>query len=172
MLKQKYTEIFEKVYSLTDDVTPRSFDCGELCGKRCCSNLSDGTHQSGMALLPYEKDYLISKGAKYEYEDNEDGDILICNGSCNRNLRPFACRIFPYYVDIRNNKINIKKDIRAVSICPLLFMNVRKRPNIYFLRNIRKATRILCAEKEIKNHFDSISGFIEYLYDLYAKMEK
>lgn len=172
MLKEKYTEIFDKVYRLTDNTTPRSFDCGELCGKRCCSNLSSGKLKSGMALLPHEKDYLISKGAKYEYAENEDGDILICNGSCNRKLRPFACRIFPYYADLRDNRIKIKKDLRAVSVCPLILMKIRKRPSVYFLRNIKKSIRVLCTEEEIKDNFDSISGFIEYLYDLYAKMEK
>ncbi len=172
MLKHKYIDIFDKVYSLTNNTTPRSFDCGELCGKRCCSNLSNGVHESGMSLLPYEKQYLISKGAEYEYTANEDGDILICNGNCDRNLRPFACRIFPYYADVKDNRIAIKKDIRAASVCPLLILKVRRRPNVYFIRNIKKAVRILRSDEELSNNLDSISGFIEYLYDLHSKMEK
>lgn len=172
MSREKYFDILEKVYQLTNNTAPRSFDCGELCSKRCCYNLSKSENLSGMALLPYEKEFLTSKGAKYSYDKNEDGDILVCDGGCDRNLRPFACRIFPYYIDILDDGIEIKKDLRAASVCPLLTNEISKRPSIYFLRSIKKAARLLMSEKVFRDELDGISGFIGYLHELYAKMEK
>ena len=172
MTDNKYFEILEKVYTITNNTTPRRFDCGELCGKRCCGNLSKDGHTSGMALLPYEKEFLLSKGADFTFEKSDDGELLICNGNCKREFRPFACRIFPYYADLKNSSIMIKKDLRAASVCPLLTASISRRASIYFLRSIKKAARLLAKEQCFKDELTGISDFIEYLHELYKKMEE
>lgn len=170
MSANRYFDILEKVYQLTNDTTPRSFDCGELCGKKCCGNLSKDTHQSGMTLLPYEKEFLLSKGAKYEYDTSDDGDVLICDGSCERELRPFACRIFPYLPEISDCGIKLGKDLRAANVCPLLTQKISKRANIHFIRSIKKAARLLSKEQDFKNELQKISDFNKYLYEFYKKL--
>lgn len=172
MADNKYFEILENIYNLTDNTTPRRFDCGELCGKRCCGNLSKDSNKSGMTLLPYEKEFLLSKGANFSFEKSEDGDLLICDGNCKRELRPFACRIFPYYADFKDLSIRIKKDLRAASICPLLTTNIGKRADIYFLRSIKRSVRLLQKENCFADELTGISDFIEYLHELYKKMEE
>jgi len=172
MSENRYFDILEKVYQLTNNTTPRSFDCGELCGKKCCGNLSEYSHKSGMCLLPYEKEFLLSKGAKYEYDSGDDGEVLICNGSCKRELRPFACRIFPYCVEITNSRIKLTKDLRAAQVCPLLFDKISKRADIYFIRSIKKAARLMSKEPLFKKELLKISDFNSYLYEFYKKMEK
>ena len=172
MAENRYFEILEKVYRLTNDTTPRSFDCGEKCGKKCCGNLSKDEHKSGMTLLPYEKEFLLCKGASFEFQTGNDGDVLICDGSCDRNIRPFACRIFPYYIDIKADGIKIKKDLRAGNVCPLLTSRTDKRANIHFLRSMKKAARILMKEKCFTDELVSVMEFNVYLNELYRKMLK
>jgi len=171
MKTDKYFEILEKVYTLTNDTTPRKFDCGQLCNKKCCKNLSKGEHKSGMALLPYEKEFLLSKGALFDFENDGTNDILICNGSCIREMRPFSCRIFPYFASFSENKTLIKKDIRAISVCPLITSKVSRRANIAFLRSIKKAILLLQKEPCFKKELEEICDFNTYLYELYRKME-
>ena len=167
----KYFTLLEQAYSLTEKVTPRHFDCGKLCGAVCCRNLSHSTHSSGMLLLPLEREYLESKGVKdFAFEHTEDGDVLICDGKCNRQYRPFACRIFPYYADFHSDKIKLNKDLRAAGVCPLLIDRRYRRPNIFFIRNIKKAVKLLACESAYKNDFFKTSDFIDSLYDLYSKM--
>ncbi len=171
-MHNKYFKLLEQAYSLTDNVTPRRFDCGKLCGAVCCENLSHSTHSSGMLLLPYEKEFLESRSAKeFSFEHTEDGDILICNGKCNRNNRPFACRIFPYYACFKNNGILLKKDLRAAGVCPLLTNRSSRRPSIYFIRGMKKAVKLLASDSVYYKDFIKTSDFIDSLYDLYSKMK-
>lgn len=172
MSYNKHFEILKKVYDLTSNTVPRRFDCGELCNKLCCQNLSTNDIPTGMNLLPHERDFLIYNGAEYSYSATKDGDFVVCNGKCDRNLRPFACRIFPYYIKISENKILLKKDLRAANVCPLLYAEKNRRANIYFIRSIKKAARLLLKEKCYRDEFISISDFVEYLYDFYNKLEK
>lgn len=161
--------LLEKAYKLTENVTPKKYDCGELCGGACCKNLSTLSSESGMMLLPFEKEFLIENGAcGYTYKtDTEGTDYLVCEGKCNRKFRPFACRVFPYYADFSGKRIKIKKDIRAAAICPVINARVHSRANIYFLRNVKKAVHILCKDKFIKRDFEKTSDFIDSLYYLY-----
>lgn len=168
----KHFELLERAYSLTNNTTPCRFDCGTLCGAVCCNNLSLTDNNSGMHLLPYEKEYLQSKKANgYEYVPSEDGYMLDCGGKCIRDQRPFACRIFPYYAKFDGNSIIIKKDIRAASVCPLLTNEKTKRANIFFIRNMKKAIRILIENDDFYSDLKKTADFVDSLYDLYSKMQ-
>lgn len=115
--------LYDRAYRLLDDVTPRRFNCGTLCGAACCHNLSkSGDTETGMLLLPFEKDYLQHAGAAgYSYlcdSNREEPDMLICSGLCDRRFRPFACRIFPCYAsffEVKNGKtaLHVRPDPRA-----------------------------------------------------------
>lgn len=165
-----YFELFDRAYSLLSDVTPRRFDCGTLCASRCCKDLRlCGREETGMLLLPHEKDYLMHLGADtFSFAEGEDSPILICDGKCDRKLRPFACRIFPYYAALWRPGMKIKPDIRAVGVCPLLIGRKYRRPSVYFIRNAKAAVRILSKCPEIRDDFLKTEAFIDELTELYT----
>ena len=169
MDKNRIFKIYDKVYSLTSSITPQKFDCGLLCNSACCKNSSFINDESGMHLLPFEREYLISKFSHLPYKFISSGneELLICNGNCKRYLRPISCRIFPYFANILNNgKIKISPDIRAVHLCPLIFSDSYKRKNVYFSRNIKRACRILLSEPVLKEDILKTSEFINSIYEL------
>lgn len=166
--KEKAFEVYKKAYSLLDNTTPCKFDCGELCGKACCSNNSNFAQNSGMLLLPYEKDYIFSLGkTSFSFENSNDGTYLICRGNCERNFRPISCRIFPFYPSFtEDNNFVCRADIRAISVCPLIISKKFKRQNVYFLRNFKKSIKVLLSHEEIKKEILKTSEFTDSLYTL------
>lgn len=165
--------LFERAYALLENVTPRRYDCGRLCGSRCCQNLSAGVSpaESGMRLLPHEKEYLQSIGAEnFTYCSSDDGDFLLCGGHCDRAFRPFACRIFPYYAHFDGSRVFLRADIRA-AICPLVTTRACRRLTPRFLRNAKKAVRILAAEPLILEDMKKNAAFVDSLYELYEQLK-
>ena len=168
-------ELILKAYGLLYDVTPKKTDCGALCGGACCyENSSHGDDgECGMLLLPGEKE-LLCGADDFSFVKNEDGDILVCNGKCLRELRPFACRIFPFYPKITNiggkDIIKILPDPRAVGICPICRDFRKRKTHILFLRNAKKAVRILLKDEDIKKELVSQSDMISDIEALRKKM--
>ena len=105
-----------KAMGLLAEVTPLRTDCGRICGSACCRSL-DG-EETGMLLFPGEE-------ALYEHKTDVSirrttaGYMLVCNGSCDRNSRPLACRMFPLLPTIRDGEIHVEVDARAHAVCPL-----------------------------------------------------
>ncbi len=173
-------ELFDKAYALLDDITPRRYDCGTLCGAFCCQNLSPTDKpESGMLLLPYEKAYLQHLGATdYSYlcdSTHKQPDMLICSGHCDRHIRPFSCRIFPYYTSFITAPdgryiLNVRPDPRAIPICPLTTRKGCKRCAPRFMRNLKSAVKILSAEPAILDDFLFTANFLDSLYDFAEKM--
>ena len=172
--------LYDRAYRLLNDVTPRRFNCGTLCGAACCHNLSkSGDTETGMLLLPFEKDYLQHAGATgYSYlcdSNREEPDMLICSGLCDRRFRPFACRIFPCYAsffEVKNGKtaLRVRPDPRAAQICPLVTNRAFRRSVPRFIRNVKKAVRVLSAEPEIYADLQKTSDFLNAMYDFYGKL--
>jgi hypothetical protein len=50
--------LYKKAYRLLEHSTPLKFDCGQLCGSRCCS----GGNEAGMCLYPGEETMLEKHG--------------------------------------------------------------------------------------------------------------
>ncbi len=142
--------------------TPLDFDCGKLCDGRCCK----GDSNTGMLLFPGEEKIIDSD---FTVQTGLNGEkYAICNGSCNRNKRPLACRIYPLFPIIcENNNIKVVFDYRAD--CPLCegdykfdrkFIKAVKRVGEYLLLNEETAKfyRNLCDEmKEMITLYDKIS---------------
>ena len=115
-----------KLYKTIGNLTPIKSDCGALCKKACCIGDSD----TGMYLYPgeeklYGKDVDSGKVLKsdftYSFEwRNRRVYIFICDGTCDRDRRPLACRVFPFvpYIDSQG-KAEIIIDPRAEAMCPL-----------------------------------------------------
>lgn len=162
----------QKVYSLLEKITPLKFDCGKLCDGACCKDNVFSNENEGMLLLPFEKEYLSGKG--FDIKETSDASFIFCAGKCDRKYRPFMCRIFPYYIRIKQNgasvKINIITDPRALSFCPVAKRIKGARTNILFKRSILRAARILIKDKETKAQLLKTSEECDNIYELYKKL--
>ena len=140
----------EKAYELIGRNTPVAFDCGKLCNKKCCK----GDSKDGMLLFPGEEVLFENNENFTVYFDKRYENYAVrCNGLCNRNERPLACRIFPYFIygEKSTGKVSVAPDIRAIDFCSLI---KEKLPlDRKFLRSLR-----VCAKK-----FESNTEIFEYL---------
>ncbi len=168
-------QLLKIAYAQADRASLLKYDCGCLCGNACCKSDSLGNSTvSGMSLLPGEKELCTFDKATTEW--TQDGDILICSSRCERSLRPFMCRIFPFYVKLsdghRHTRISLVHDPRAFNMCPVSLRKKGTRVNVYFLRHTKRAVRILLRDSDFKNEFIKHSAFADSLYELYGKMFK
>ena len=108
---------YKKLYEIIGEYTPIEADCGVLCKKACCSGDTD----TGMYLYPDEN--LDSENiykSDFVYASGKEVQIYICDGTCDREFRPLACRIFPFVPYINyEGEVEVIVDPRAETICPL-----------------------------------------------------
>ena len=134
------------VYEAIGETTPLKEDCGRLCGAACCE--ADGDGQGGVCLLPGEEELLRGNArGDIEHERMMDRPMLVCRGACDRNLRPFLCRIFPL-CPVRGEKgWTLRMDARARAVCPLSRSGVRAL-DPEFVRGCVRATRLVAQDPE------------------------
>lgn len=174
----KHFETLLRAYTILENVTPLRYDCGKLCGSLCCHNNAEDGETLGMWLLPYERELLESLCAhdnktKYTFATAEDGTRTVsCNGKCQRQYRPFACRIYPFYahIDVAENKIKVLKDPRAVLSCPIAKINSHIRPTVEFTVCVKKAVRELMKDAEIATDIISVSDFLSEIREMQNKI--
>lgn len=139
------TEILQRMYEVLGDLTPMTTDCGALCNAACCGVDEDG--QGGVYLFPGEDAY-ADKMTWGRIEQTDFGPMLVCGGMCDREYRPFACRIFPL-TPVKNaeGKWTARMDARSRAMCPLARSGVRGLdPD--FARAVVKAIRIMAKDAE------------------------
>ena len=76
--------------------TPLRRDCGTLCAGACCR--PDEAGRGGMALYPGEASLYQRLPDGFSIHRDVPGaphGLLVCGGSCSREDRPLACRLFP-----------------------------------------------------------------------------
>lgn len=147
---------WNKVYRLLNDVTPLPVDCGKLCGAACCSEWEKGV---GMYLLPGEETMFTMTEEWLSWEEHSTKDyefcpawsgvvyFVRCNGTCPRDKRPFACRIFPlapYLSESGDFKLILEEG--AALLCPLV-----KAGDIGLLDRRFQARARLAWEELLKN---------------------
>lgn len=149
--------VYLQLYRLFDSNTPLKVDCGKLCNSACCKG-----DDSGMFLFPGEREvYKLIKpeGIKIEYSDltysyndkEYKTPILFCGGTCDRYIRPLACRIFPLTPVLdEKGDIEIIIDPRAKSICPLAKTLYLDEYDAGFIKSVRKAFAVLAKNKQVR----------------------
>ena len=164
--------LLKQAYELLHSVTPLKFNCGILCGAKCCKKGStNSTDNPGMLLLPDEEKML--RNSSFVLKKCHDGTILICDGKCNRDMRPFSCRIFPFYARISSDeRISLRVDPRAFNICPVALKKKGARHSVHFHRNATRAIRILMKDNDFKRELIKTSEFCDGLYSFYRKILK
>ncbi|MBE6782846.1 MAG: hypothetical protein E7536_02390 [Ruminococcaceae bacterium] len=136
--------VIDRVYNILKSVTPIETDCGRLCDCECCK----GDNQTGMLLFPGEESR-YNNNSNFKIIRSEDNkNIVVCSGKCDRNLRPISCRIFPLIPVVDNNKIYVFDDPRAKGICPLLYDQMALDRK--FEKSVYKAGKMLLKNKETK----------------------
>lgn len=113
------TDTILRAYQAIAEYTPMRTDCGQLCSAACCQTDADG--QGGVCLLPGEETQLkdISWG-EIVHDEQMNVPMLMCSDMCERELRPFLCRIFPLCPVIgESGKWTVRMDARSRAVCPL-----------------------------------------------------
>ena len=136
-----------RAYAAIGESTPLCSDCGALCGAACCE--SDGDGQGGVDLLPGEKDLVgDAEWMEISHDTSMDTEMIVCTAMCEREKRPFLCRVFPLCPVIgRNGKWTVRMDARARAMCPLTRGGVRGL-DPEFVRGCMRAVRILAEEPD------------------------
>lgn len=110
---------------LLREVTPLKSDCGRLCGAACCSAEADSA-ASGMYLFPGEEGLYGPDDAWARVLPTDwivggrPVPLLVCEGSCPRDRRPLACRLFPLAARRVGEGFTLRLDPRGWPVCPLM----------------------------------------------------
>lgn len=136
-------ESLRRARALLRDVTPLKSDCGLCCGHRCCESAE--AEATGMLLFPGEEAYYAGRPG-YTLREARQGTLLICDGSCRREERPLACRMFPLLPVVREDGVKVAVDLRAKSVCPLARQG-RSAMSEAFIQSVREAGRLLCEDE-------------------------
>ena len=161
------TELIYDAYEIIGSLTPvKNIDCGRLCNKSCCKG-----DEAGMLLFPGEEDIFDGIAGfaveEIEYMDVPGIKLLMCDGECDRSMRPFACRIFPVapHVD-QNGGVAALPDIRGRRMCPIWDLeNADKN----FVRAVKKAFELLAKDEKLLSFMRLISSELDELRRFYKK---
>lgn len=155
-----YNALYNKIFKILGDLTPLKVDCGVLCSSACCK----GDDNQGMLLFPYEETVLSVINTE------TGGRLAVCNGSCNRNERPLACRIFPFFPTVDGKgKVFIEKDYRAQMLCPLLEHSDEIIFNPKFFKALKKVGKLLAKDNDILSFLQSSTEEIDTYYSFLSE---
>lgn len=149
--------MYKRIFKIIGDLTPLKSDCGVICGGACCK----GDKNTGMRLFPHEESLL-------DVTEKENVRLAVCKGKCDRNHRPLACRIFPFFPTIdEKGRVFVELDYRATRLCPMVEHYEEIIFDRKFLKAVRKVGKILVKDHECKEFlYDStkeIDTFYEFL---------
>ncbi len=162
-------DLYQTAYTILNKSTPLRTDCGRLCNQACCDSHPNATEEDtlGMYLFPGEEvilrqvSFLKIEPVRFTLNNRREILLATCQGECERNYRPLACRIFPLTPYLTNKDILITQiDPRAAPICPLANHLDRTQLNQDFIKNVRKVGRLLITEPDIKQFIFAYSRLI------------
>jgi len=99
-----------------------------------------------MLLFPGE-DALYRDREAWTIRQTPAGPMVICPGTCSREERPLACRLFPLLPVIRGGTVKAAVDQRAYAVCPLARQGIRAL-DPEFAEAVREAGRMLAEDGE------------------------
>lgn len=157
------SDVLKRAWALLADVTPLDVNCGQVCNARCC-HADD--QSSGMRLFPGEEQLVAACGYRLTLT-SDGGELLECDGHCDRALRPLACRMFPLfpYVD-EEGRVRAVYDPRAWRLCPLVRECAHVPLQRDFVRAVRRAGRVLMEDPRCAAYLQEQSREIDLLNGL------
>lgn len=152
--------VISTCYSLLRKRTPLNFDCGKICDGKCCK----GDENTGMLLFPGEEK-LVDENIKIKELEN-GFKLAVCNGTCDRNKRPLACRIYPLfpYFTKEDEKEIIKVIIDIRNDCPIANGEYEFRKD--FIKAVRRVGKYLLLNDETARAYKALCKD----FDLYFKL--
>lgn len=161
------SDVLQQALALLKDVTPLDTDCGNVCDGRCCRPSADSV---GMLLLPGEENLLADEG--FTITPADGGHLLTCNGNCHREMRPFACRVFPLFPYVgEDGLVRAVYDPRSFRLCPLTRNCAHVRLRRDFVRAVRKAGTLLMSDPACAAFLRAQSREIDDLLQLLPFLE-
>ena len=91
--------------------------------------------------------------------------LLSCQGVCDRNTRPLACRIFPLLPILKGDGVKVVLDKRGYAVCPLLPHGISAFSQA-FHDEVKKVGELLYQYPEHKALLDSIHAEIAAYSDM------
>lgn len=143
-----------------EKLTPMKRDCGRTCGAACCRADEDGN--GGMVLFPGEEAFYspCPDWARLTPSQDFSGQYLFtCNGTCERSLRPLACRIFPLTPRVRHGEATVELDVRAWPVCPLMECGLEGMDSA-FVAAVREVTALLWEDKRCREYIEALSAHL------------
>ena len=147
-------------------ITPLKRDCGRVCGARCCRPCEG--EETGMLLFPGEEKLYCGKSG-WRILDTASGKMVICPGTCDRDERPLACRLFPLLPVIRDGRVRAAADQRARAVCPLARQGIRA-VDPAFADAVREAGEILAADERQRRMLETLTAEQDELIQLREKL--
>lgn len=161
-------------YAILGELTPLKTNCGKLCGAACCQSDEEEGGENGMLLFPYEEWFYRKPIKDFPFHLVDDdtlfkgGKRLVCEGSCPRERRPLACRLFPLRIRLNPQEDGAKTEVipeidpRSWVCCPLPEMGGLRAMSSEFVEAVRKA-----GERLIQN-----TDMLEALYNEQRLMDE
>jgi hypothetical protein len=150
-------ELLLEACRIIDEATPLNFNCGTLCSRACCE--CDGF----MMVFPGEKELLCNQNYSFDKTDllsYGQIDIVTCKGTCDRNYRPFSCRIYPLAPKFIDGELFVRLDVRGRPTCPLCHKSMTAL-NPDFIRKVKKALIHLTQDDNLKKFLQAISNHVD-----------
>lgn len=156
--------------ALLAGVTPLPFDCGTLCGHRCCTDFAPNV---GVYLLPGEidlfdgsEDWLTwqrHSPKKYEFAPAWDKfkhvPFIQCHRLCDRERRPFECRTYPLVPYLRaGGELEMRYSPWAAGVCPLAATYPLAGLQPEFVAAARQAWTVLMQDPDLAAHVRWLSA--------------
>lgn len=138
---------------ILEKVTPLKINCGKLCDGACCKD--DESGENGMLLFPFEAEFYKKpiEGFPYHLADDDTlfkgGKRFVCEGSCPREHRPLACRLFPLRITLITDDIGLDTEVeaeidpRAWCYCPILEQGGLRAMSTDFADAVKRAGEVL-----------------------------
>jgi len=150
---------------LLADVTPLPFDCGTLCGHRCCTDFGP---DEGVYLIPGElplfdgtEDFTrwqFHATREYEFAPSWERrfdavPFLQCTRLCDRTKRPFECRTYPLLPYLRpDGELEMRYSFLAQGLCPLPERYRVDELDPAFVEAARQAWTVLMQDEAMREH--------------------
>ena len=158
----------ERARDYLTDVTPLRKDCGVRCGAACCTDDSaDGGEEMGMLLFPGEIELYAPEDMSWmrivlsEADFGAPVPLLVCDGTCPRDKRPLACRMFPLGPKVRGGGVvTARMDARARFVCPL-YASGKRGLAPEFVEAAENAFSALWEDEEQRDFLIWLSGLID-----------
>lgn len=163
-------KLIEEARRILADVTPLDFDCGTLCGHKCCTDFGP---DEGVYLLPGElplfdgsedfTSWQFHRTDEYDFapswEKQHDAvPFLQCTKLCDREKRPFECRTYPLLPYLHpDGRLEMRYSFLASAICPLPERYKLTELQPAFIEAARQAWAVLLQDPEMLDHVKWLS---------------